>query len=695
MKKWFCYLTLIALVSIFYACSNSQAPSQPLAPDFGSDNLDYHFIRADKNRVILGVWNVVLDPLTGKIETTQLRTLDKHYNVTSLLTPPKCTTCFSLKNLTYDDVNKVVTIDVGFKNPSNLTGYDVRGIVTEFGNMIFLNPDGYTDLFSPVPGLKNPFLAYITGIGQREFPPLLQHFETMKIFNPNFPKFAQFQYVVDASWPDNCKEPYELSLWDISGNLFSDGSNTQQLRLVARDWQNNVAGVSVDLTPLGKGIVSLTADGSLPDLWKGNISCKPGTLTGEYKILAWATSGNPVDQIANMYNYIPIKVTEPAAPGVEVFNPPVRLTNSPGHSFIWPRHAVTVTDDGSVHAVWVDNSPDPYSNIYHVYYSKKTGSSWSTPKKLDVGNGMAVYATIAASPDNKIHVVWEDQRNHVLGSDIYYASSEDNFSTEKIIAAGSAGYRNFHPKITCGSDGTLHVVWNSRVSEGIGSYEAGVFYMKRSSGSLNWDSPVTIADEKGVFESYPSAVGAPGGKVYIAYQSNKIEPSVILFTNNLSGSFSTPVSVAEGRVFQPAMDVAPGGVIVIGYSDVITDKYSEIFVKTSTNNGQTWSPPQSVSGTSSTYYVSPDVVITDDADLHVAWHEEDSKGYPGRVFYREFVHGLGPQEIIEIVSGSNSGAFPSMAGDANGHIHMIYELLTPASPPFKDNYEIWYRNSVP
>jgi hypothetical protein len=85
-------------------------------------------------------------------------------------------------------------------------------------------------------------------------------------------------------------------------------------------------------------------------------------------------------------------------------------------------------------------------------------------------------------------------------------------------------------------------------------------------------------------------------------------------------------------------------------------------------------------------------VTTAEGDVHIAWHEEDDLGYPLRVLYKEYVTGLGWQDTIEI---SDSGAFPNMAGDINGHIHLVYERLTVAVPPEEDNYDIWYRSSVP
>jgi hypothetical protein len=519
----------------------------------------------------------------------------------------------------------------------------------------------------------------------------------LQIFDPNFPKFASFKYVVEASYPTNCREPYDVSFFDISGNLYSDGSNSQQLRVLARDWQNDVAAVYVDLAPIGGNVIQLTADSSLQDAWKGDVQAANGTLPGTYRIEMWATSSPPTDQVSTLYNYLTLTVTEPPPPssGVEVFNPQERITNSSGESFIWPRHAIAVTSDGVAHAVWVDNSPDPDSNEFHVYYSKRVLGSWTAPKQVDSAAGRALYSTIAADKNDVLHVVWEDERNWVLGSDIYYASSVDNFASEGVIVVGKAGFRNVHPKIAAGKDGTLHMAWHSSEFKSLTWTASDLYYTKSTSGGSSWDSATSIVSDELLDETYPTVVPASSGSAYIAYQSSDKDLHSIYFTENLDGSFITPVVVTAGNAFQPEMDITPAGGLVLAYQETLSGPYSDIFIKASSNNGSTWGAPQQVNVTQGGYETAPDIECSLDGDVHVAWHEEDKNGHPGMVFYREFITALGWQDVFNIVGSGGAGAFPSMDSDSLGHIHMVYELLTPASPPNQDNYEIWYRNSVP
>ncbi len=689
----FSLVSLALVAGMGLACSGSTNPTVPDNP-VGRRSESFRFTSVGENTLILGAWDVMIDVEAGTAEALPIRTAEAHFDVTVMIKPPKCYDCFQARNLSFDSDTKVLTVDIGFKNPSNITGYDIRGIVTEFGYMEFVNPDGYTDLLCTVPGELNPFLAYDTGHGQREFGGLQVHFETMQIYNPMFPEFAPFTYLVEASWPDNCKEPYEVLYCGISNDLFSDGSNSPTLQIAARDWQDNVESVTADLAPVGGGIVSFSPNGALLDVWEADVSCAPGTPVGDYEVMVTAITAPPFDQTAAMHNYITLRVVNPPEPGEEVFGSPERVSDTPGESFIWPRHAIAVTGDGTSHVAWIDNSPDPQSNDFHVYYSKRESGVWSVPQLIDGSEGRAFYATIAADPDDTVHIVWEDERDHVLGSDICYASSADDFAGTSILYAGDDGLSNVHPKIDCGDDGTLHVIWHTLEIQGINDYEYDVWYMKKPAGGGPWQSALSVVANEDIFEAYPSLAPGPSGSAYVAFQSDASGPHGIFFTRNQTGSFIVPIVVAVSEAHQPSLEIAADGSLLVAYFDYIDDSYTDIYLRRSTDTGDTWGSPEPVSESDDAYQYAPDIECTDEGDIHIAWHEENEQGRPGRVLYREYLNGSGWRDILKLVDSPGMGAFPSMDSDSAGHIHVAYELYTSAAP-LEDNYEIWYRDSVP
>lgn len=683
---------LLAGIVLSLSCSGQTSPTVPEKPDELLTS-EFQFIDLDENTHVLGIWNVVIDPVNLSIEAVPVRSAEAHFNITAMVMPPKCYDCFLAKDLVYDPATQIMTVDVGFMNPSGITGYDVRGIILEFGEMEFLNPDGYTNLFAYTPGEINPMVAFKTGIGQREFPGLTSKYETMEIYNPLFPGLSVFEFVVEASWPDNCKEPYEVEFQNIDGDLYPDGLNSPVLSVRALDWQNDIESVKVDLTPIGGTVVTLDPDPLQASIWKGPISCAPGTLEGDYDLLIGATTQMPFDQTPYMANYATVTVAQPPVPGEEIFGPTEQIASTPGQSFIWPRHSIAVTGDGTPHVVWVDNSPDFYSNIYHVNYSSRVDDAWTIPVQIDSVSGRAIYATIAADSNDVLHIVWEDERDHVLGSDVYYASSEDGFASETVILTGADGYRHVHPKIETGPDDTLHLGGHTFEFINIDDYEYDLFYTSKQPPAGFWDPVVSVVSTEGVVEAYPAISPAPGGGVYIAYSSDAGSMNSIVFTENTSGSFISPVTVAAGEVYQPSMDVAIDGTLLVAYFDKTGGTFSDIYMRFSQDTGQIWGSPVVISTSLGEFHTAPDIETTAEGDIHVAWHAEDEMGYPVSVFYREFLNGTGWLDIVTITGAA--GAFPSMDSDADGHIHMVYEFWTPMEPPDQYNYNIYYRSSVP
>ena len=694
MSQRLIIITLFILMGFILSCSGNSSPTVPENANPENPDNDWQNARTGENTIILGVYDLLIDFEKGTVEAVPSRTADPHFNIWNLLTAPACTDCFLAKDLNWDPLTSIVSLEIGWRNPYNIGAYDIRTIITEFGLKEVRNPDGYTDLWGSVPGELDPFLAMKGGPGQREFQAYSSYYDYIEIYHPTWPVWIPISLLVEASYPINCLEPYEVSFAGISGDLYNDGSNAPVLLLNAHDWQNDVESVKVDLTSIGGSIVDLHPSVTLPDVWEGPVSCGPGTSNGEHTIHVWAVTAPPFDQTPTMHNFIKLTVSDPPPPGSEVFGPPERISNSSGASFIWPRHAIAVTGNGASHVVWVEEVSNP--TAWHVMYSTNTlqGGEWTPPQQIDAPSGDAKYATIAAGPDDVLHVVWEDQRDHVLGSDIYYANSLDGFMTETKIQTGANGLRNVHPKIECANTGTLHVVWHTKEMIDLDEYEYDAWYLRNLNVSSIWDSPLSIAADEGIIESFPAVTPGPFDSAYIAYQSGDPGSTGIYFRKSTGDIFSDPAPVVINDAHQPSLDVTPGGWILVAFFDSVDGTYTDIYFRLSQDGGGTWGTSQLVSTGNDAYQVAPDVECTLGGDLNFAWHEEGDTGYPGRVLFREYLAVEGWQDVVEIVGTGGIGAFPSMDGDSGGNIHMVYELFTPAEPPDEDNYEIWYRDSV-
>ncbi len=94
---------------------------------------------------------------------------------------------------------------------------------------------------------------------------------------------------------------------------------------------------------------------------------------------------------------------------------PVNLSNNPGLSF----HPQVATWSGDVFLSYHDNSPDPASTNYEVYYTRRpSGGAWTAPVNISNNNGNSRYSKIILDP-SRIHLLWND--NTPGNFDILYA----------------------------------------------------------------------------------------------------------------------------------------------------------------------------------------------------------------------------------------------------------------------------------
>ena len=202
-------ITLAAILAIgifaILGCSQSSPVGVPTQPAFDrTSDWDDH--------ALWGYYRFYLDPAGPTVEVEPLRQVAKHWNVKSFVLPPNCPDCVKVKP-TGPYKNNILPITVTLKNPQQIAGYDVRGILISNDEGAYLaNPDNYTDLFDDGgPITINPFKAYATIVPNRKFGPGESHEAAFTIYLEKFNKVAIIDYAIDANWPGRAKEPYLIS----------------------------------------------------------------------------------------------------------------------------------------------------------------------------------------------------------------------------------------------------------------------------------------------------------------------------------------------------------------------------------------------------------------------------------------------------------------------------------------------------
>ncbi len=261
--------------------------------------------RLRDDRMYFGIWDIGIDMETHKVTVIPNRDLMMHVDVTQMLSPPNCYDCLGISVLNVDPVTHIFSIQVSLRNPTKvITGYDVRGtlLFPEGDNRELVNADGFTTIFAG--GVISPFNAFAKTQPLRRFNAGETHYEQYDILFPP-PANLYVTYVVDASWPANQEEVYQIGKVHLDGEINECNSGEGWLYADIYDWQSNATGIQIDLTPIGGEVVDM--DHVAGHTYRTFLNNESGVAAGEYRLWFTATSEN-TDY--DLYDFYPLEVEE-------------------------------------------------------------------------------------------------------------------------------------------------------------------------------------------------------------------------------------------------------------------------------------------------------------------------------------------------------------------------------------------------
>lgn len=295
-------------------CSGSNSPVNPVdsQPQDLTLSEPYRDV-SEFGRSLLMACNFELDFETQEITIEPLRTTNMHFSIRSLLQNPAfCpgNNCLTAQFTQVGPTPGYFKIKVTLVNPSNITGRDVRGIVynNTQNNHRILNADEYTKLWAP-PNYNSvyPFKAFAKGDLERKFPPLASFSANYEFqFNPLPPKWVFF-YAVDASWPSNCEEPYEITGQEQIGAFYaSRGCSQFTVQASHHSGPAHLDGITLDATPIGGDVIEMDYD-FLENTYSAMVINEQSIIPGDYDLLITARATG-VD--IYLYDYFHVTVVE-------------------------------------------------------------------------------------------------------------------------------------------------------------------------------------------------------------------------------------------------------------------------------------------------------------------------------------------------------------------------------------------------
>jgi len=189
-----------------------------------------------------GNWSVVfagqfIPDGNGGLELVEDRDALLNYNITKFVV-----NTHSLHYKIVQWVGNRLEVDVTLDNPTSISVYDVRIIFNGIGSNKVLNPDSYTTQFS---SKISPYISYATDDPWRNFPIGPGASDTQKIiFEMNG---SGIGFVIIASFPFWCEEPYEIHKINYIGELNDEDGGWASLSCVVEDHDWNLQYIVADL----------------------------------------------------------------------------------------------------------------------------------------------------------------------------------------------------------------------------------------------------------------------------------------------------------------------------------------------------------------------------------------------------------------------------------------------------------------
>jgi hypothetical protein len=302
-----------------------------------------------------------------------------------------------------------------------------------------------------------------------------------------------------------------------------------------------------------------------------------------------------------------------------------RLTWTSGNSY---RPAIGTDSGNTVHVVWEDYTPENFE----IYYRRSTdgGTTWGPAKRLTWTSGWSEYPAIAVDSSDHVHVVWED---YTPGDyEVYYLNSSnggETWSAPRRLTWTAGWSRN--PAMAIGAGDAVHVIWQDDTP---GSYE---IYSKSSpDGGANWSSSRRLTwTSNGSF--WPAIAGDSSDTIHVVWYGYDYTPYQLEIYYKKSpdeGATWGPtkrLTWTSGGSFWPAIGVESADTIHISWSDY-TPGISEIFYKSSSDGGATWSSARRLTwnpGDSD----NPVIIVDPTNTIHIVW-SDDTPGN-AEIYYRK------------------------------------------------------------
>ena len=309
-------------------------------------------------------------------------------------------------------------------------------------------------------------------------------------------------------------------------------------------------------------------------------------------------------------------------------------------------------------------------------------ADWTPAKRITWTSGMSINSDMAIDSTNTIHVVWEDDTPG--NREIYCRRSTDGGTTW--IAAKRLTWtsgESIGAAIAVDSDNHIHVVWYDDTP---GNHE--IYYRKGLDGGTTWDAAKRLTWTSGE-SSFPQLAIDSSGNLQVLWKDNTSGNYEIYHKSSTDGgttwSGAQRLTWTSITLEPPAMGIDSGNIIHVAWAD-LTSGNIEIYYGNSEDGGATWSAAKRLTWTSGSSY-HPAIAIDSGNTIHVVWNDDTPSN--AEIFHKSSADGGTTwSDARRLTWTTGKSGFPAIAIDAGDSLHVVWQDDTQV------NQEIYYKRSA-
>jgi hypothetical protein len=241
---------------------------------------------------------------------------------------------------------------------------------------------------------------------------------------------------------------------------------------------------------------------------------------------------------------------------------------------------------------------------------------------------------------------------------------------------------SFGPAVAMDSSDAIHLVWTEDTS---GNYE--IYYKKSTNGGASWAASRRLTWNSGY--SYSPAIAIDSAAtLHVIWHDTTPGYAEIYYRSStdegVTWSAVRRLTWTSGKSYNPAIAITTNNRIHVVWEDG-TPGNVEIYHKKSMDGGATWSPTRRLTWTSGDSY-EPAIAIDSNNKIHVVW-KDDTPGQYELYYKRSTDGGTNWSSTQRLTWISADSSCPAMAVHSTNAVHIVWHVETPAG------LEIYYMKS--